>query len=840
MNMIYFCCDEGRRAAVRAHPTLNGIDFLEVVDHDAPVAADRQRILLIHFLKPLTLPAGKTIGVDNIEIRGGVRTIDIHPDRKPVLAGDLLTIHVNTPGDFSTYTLDVIETGGGPLAGLDPLLASVDFSFKVECPSDFDCRSDSSCAPEPLDEPEIDYLAKDYTSFRGMLLDRLSIIMPGWTERNAADLGITLVELLAYIGDYLSYQQDAVATEAYLGTARRRISVRRHARLVDYSMSDGCNARVWVQIRTIGTVNLKLDTKQPTRFLTRVPGFQSRLAPNSTDLDRVMMQSPEVFELMHPATLHAEHNELRFYTWGEKECSLPKGATRAALAGRYAKLRRGDVLILQEMIGPRTGEPADADRSYRHAVRLSRAPVVTEDPLYDDPADSTKRLGVTLIEWSAEDALPFPLCISTVTERGDLVVDVSVALGNIVLADHGRTIAAESLGAPADADPDLGVATTGGGCDSRERKLLPPRFRPSLREGPLTHRGTVSRTAIVDGRRRRLAFDPDAPASAAFSWELDRVIAEISLEDANDGIWLPQRDLLGSDEFALEFVAEVEDDGRATLRFGDDEFGRRPTPGVEVFARYRVGNGTAGNVGAASLAHVVAADSGIVGVSNPLPARGGTDPESIEHVRQSAPSAFRRQERAVTAEDYAEVAGRHRQVQRAAATFRWTGSWRTVFVTADRLGGRTVDPEFEEELRGHLERYRMAGHDIEVDAPRQVPLEIEMKVCVAAGYFRSDVKAALIEALGSGSMADGRRGFFHPDNFTFGQPVYLSQLYAAAHRVAGVSSVEFIAFRRLGRGDDDGLESGVLRMGRLEIARLDNDRNFPENGVMRITVGGGR
>jgi hypothetical protein len=115
-----------------------------------------------------------------------------------------------------------------------------------------------------------------------------------------------------------------------------------------------------------------------------------------------------------------------------------------------------------------------------------------------------------------------------------------------------------------------------------------------------------------------------------------------------------------------------------------------------------------------------------------------------------------------------------------------------------------------------------------------------MKVCVAAGYFRSDVKAALIEALGSGSMADGRRGFFHPDNFTFGQPVYLSQLYAAAHRVAGVSSVEFIAFRRLGRGDDDGLESGVLRMGRLEIARLDNDRNFPENGVMRITVGGGR
>ena len=59
--------------------------------------------------------------------------------------------------------------------------------------------------------------------------------MPDWQERHVPDLGIALVEVLAYVGDYLSYYQDAVATEAYLDTARRRISVRRHARLVDYT-----------------------------------------------------------------------------------------------------------------------------------------------------------------------------------------------------------------------------------------------------------------------------------------------------------------------------------------------------------------------------------------------------------------------------------------------------------------------------------------------------------------------------------------------------------------------------------------------------------------------------
>ncbi len=92
--------------------------------------------------------------------------------------------------------------------------------------------------------PEINYLAKDYGTFRQLMLDRLALIMPDWRERHVPDLNITLVELLAYVGDYLSYYQDAVATEAYLDTARQRISVRRHARLVDYRLHEGVNARL--------------------------------------------------------------------------------------------------------------------------------------------------------------------------------------------------------------------------------------------------------------------------------------------------------------------------------------------------------------------------------------------------------------------------------------------------------------------------------------------------------------------------------------------------------------------------------------------------------------------
>ncbi|MGA9997922.1 MAG: hypothetical protein WBP93_21080, partial [Pyrinomonadaceae bacterium] len=206
----------------------------------------------------------------------------------------------------------------------------------------------------------------------------------------------------------------------------------------------------------------------------------------------------------------------------------------------------------------------------------------------------------------------------------------------------------------------------------------------------------------------------------------------------------------------------------------------------------------------------------------------------------NAPSAFRTQERAVTPADYGEVAGRHAGIQRAAATFRWTGSWRTVFLTVDRLGGLDVDADFENEMRAFLERYRMAGHDLELDGPRFISLEIEMTVCVKPDYFRSDVRKALLEIFSRRKFADGRLGVFHPDNFTFGQPVYLSPLIAAAQGVEGVASVEITKFQRQGLDSETGKDEGKLLMERLEIARLDNDPNFPDHGIFRLTLKGGR
>src|SRR5262249_56713148 len=126
-------------------------------------------------------------------------------------------------------------------------------------------------------------------------------------ERPAADLGVALVELIAYAADNLSYRQDAIASEAYLATARKRVSVRRHARLVDYLLHEGCNARAFVHFDVAGQ-NVPLP--RGTRLLTRTPDLPTVLAPSSPELTGAIAAGAQVFETAHDAVLDQRLNKL--------------------------------------------------------------------------------------------------------------------------------------------------------------------------------------------------------------------------------------------------------------------------------------------------------------------------------------------------------------------------------------------------------------------------------------------------------------------------------------------------------------------------------------------------
>ena len=879
--MIYHCCDQLRRNQVAAHSPLNGIDYLEVIDHDLPEDDPlRQRTLLLRLLKPITGLSAK-----NLKLTGGERIRNLRIEwaevatptpqqvSRPDEAGpaaviallpypkNVLVIRTDATGDFSTYRLQLVRApdDSRPPKDFDPRLVEVAFSFKVECPNGFDCKTEQVCPEEARDIPDINYLAKDYASFRRLILDRLTHLVPDWRERSAADLGVTLAELLAYVGDHLSYAQDAVATEAYLETARRRTSLRRHALLVDYHMHNGCNARVWLQLQ-VSAYEMSLP-KQGTRFYTRIPGLPPRIVPDSRSDREALQQSPTVFEPMHESTLFEAHNEIRIYTWFDRNCCLLKGATRATLVGHLPNLivKKDEkdetppfnLLLLEEKRGPITGSISDADPTRRHIVRLTSVDCFSIDDRSKPLTDPLTGVCITEVTWAKEDALPFPLCVSATTDEkhdSKFIEDVSVAHGNVVLCDHGMTLSdKEPLGIVPASVLGYRHAASNSRCLPLKPDPVHPRFNPKLAKGPLTFAGRVEKVTRASGdveKREWKPFDSEKPASDAMRWREQDAIANLTLESVLGSPpekWISVRDLLNSEASDHHCVAEVENDGATSLRFGNDQFGKRPEAGSVFTASYRVGNGRAGNVGAKTVAHVVSTVDGITGVRNPLAARGGLEPESAAEVQRRAPQAFRRQERAVTPADYAEVTTRSPGVQRAAASLRWTGSWHTAFITVDRDGGVLLDDEFESDLTRHVERYRMAGQDVEFNDPIYVSLAIDLLVCVKPDYLRSQVRKSLLDLLSNRTLPDGRRGVFHPNNLSFGQTVYLGPIYAAAHAVEGVHSVQVTRFSRQGDNKDGRpLADGFLKLGRLEIPRLDNNPNFPEHGLLELQLYGGK
>jgi len=854
--MSISCQQDDRRDAVRRVKGLNGLDYIEV--------SNDQLTLTAFFLGklPPELSEEKPGLEKFLQLEGGQRVTDIQITKvKPVSdpdpeKDDQLVITLDKYGDFSTYTL-----GLAGVENIDPRYDHVDFNFKINCPSDLDCAPVCKCEPQTLTEPEINYLAKDYASFRQLILDRLALLVPDWTERHVPDLGIALVELLAYTGDYLSYSQDAVATEAYLDTARQRISVRRHARLVDYKLSEGCNARAWVCIQTDSDFALDpADASFTTGFDD--PQLAGKIILNWDDFLSVPASAYEVFKGMPLESgaqiqVYAAHTEIHFYTWGEKECCLERGSTSAALVDDWVNeepspqpsgqvepkatasqssrernlrfLKPGDVLIFEEVLGPITGNPADADPSRRHAVRLSKV-TPREDALYKQP--------LVEIEWAAEDALPFPFCISAIGEAPECkyVENISVVRGNVVLVDHGRTIGPEDLG-------QVPTLSTQAICECADHpgdiQTVAGFFRPSLLKSPLTFRESLPADEPAKSQW--------TPAISLLTQDVRAALPQVQLDSQPTQQWSAGYDLIESEPEDRQFVVEIDNDGVAHLRFGDGELGFQPPAGMTFKATYRAGNGKSGNVGAEMISCLVLNKTTLSGASiivrNPLPAQGGTNAEPMAEAKLFAPSAFRDPkeiQRAIIAGDYELIAERNAKVQNASAALVWTGSWYEADVAIDSFSQEDADDSLLAFLATYLERFRRMGHDLRVVAASYVPLDLKLEVCALPHYQRAQVKAALLDQFSNRILSGGARGFFHPDNLTFGEGVFLSKIIATAQAVPGVECVAVTRFQRLFEPANREIENGVLPLRVNEIAQLDNDPNYPEHGKLEIEVKGGR
>jgi hypothetical protein len=899
------CSSDGRQDRVRAGPR-NGIDYIDV-------EANRRVINIYLFHE-----APDRITTSNVRITGGVRVrdirvIDLRIGRPGGAVGDArFQVVVDHPGDLSTYRLCLIETDaqgvstGEPMREFDPFYASMEFVFHERRTTSVDCKTVPVTAPIATDVPDINYLAKDYASFRQLILDRMALTMPQWTESHVPDVGIALVEILAYVGDYLSYYQDAVATEAYLNTARKRVSVRRHLRLLDYRMHDGCNARTWVCLTPPdGAPRATIDPDSILFLSADEPLSAGSIAGLSLGKPALALNGHvDVFEpvFTQPIQIADSHVVMDFYCWGNADCQLAAGSTRATLRDgwdqskpprRTLNLRAGDFLCFEQFAAAATRQSVDDVPKRSHVVRLTRVQTAT-DELFD-PA-----VPVVDIEWAQEDALPFPMLLSATGPAPDcaLIENISVARGNVCLVDEGLRIIDENLGqVPLQASTaccaGIGVAVAAAAIPGIFQTML---SQPGLVfTQPIT--GAAPATGLLDQdpalavpwiRLKSIPGMPDgsgplfdftdlqspdalilrlrAPSDAA-GWLLRAKLsadtrAQLAALGAAAALpaalraqiisdlqalvrqWVPKPDLLESRATDFDFVVELDDDGMASLRFGDGVMGRAPDAGEVFQASYRIGLDAVGHAGADSITRAIIRPGNPATVEprvrNPVAAQGRVAPQSIAEARAIGPGSTAGLARAVTADDYATLAQRHPRVQRAAAVLLWTGSRYEARVAIDPLGSEAVNHPLLQAIRLDLEQYRSIGHDLAVVPATYVPIDLCLLVQVLAGHSRARVQSALLDAFSNRVLSDGSRGFFHPDNLSFGDDLEAGRIMATAHAVPGVQDVQVKKLKRLFEDPGQQVQHEILAIGPMEVARLDNIDSQPENGRLVIELRGGR
>ena len=796
-----------RRETIIATGIFNGIDFVEVVGDD-------QSTLRVHFLNavalPTPLPTPPTI--EGGETIAAVLVDPIDDTRDWSMDGDhlVLTLTVPAPGDFSEYTLAIKSPK------LDRFFSQAAFSFKANCPSDFDCAAPSTtCPPLTGDAPSIDYLAKDFQSFVTALSDFSALRYPLWVERSEADFGMMMMEAMAAVADDLSYSQDRVAAEATLENATQRRSVVRHARLVDYEPGQATAARVLLQFDVDGTTipfGLGVGARQPDGSVIAFETGTGLIDPSTL---QPAVQQPFV------VSPHWNRGILPYW-WDDSQRCLDAGATELWVLGHGFGFQKGQWLLID------TSAETTADPPARELVQLVADSYEDVDPLFTTtPSGFSPPSGtpVTLLRWGTETA---PKQAHDLTR--------TVLAGNLIPATQAKTSRVTfAVDPPSDAPiavlnlPRAVVRTGPNGT---------PQYLFTLPDGPIAwlqpdDPGILPIPEILVNQPTPQGLQP---------WRWLRRLLDAERFDSAFTLDAVKYSPIGKDD-AGDTVFDYDGDGGDTIRFGDGTFGDVPPQGALFQVTFRVGGGLAGNVAPDTINLLGPEATGIRSVTNPLAASGGSDAEPSERVKQLAPQAFQAvQYRAVRPEDYSAAAETLPWVLRAGTAFRWTGSWLTVFNTPDPLDSEMMSVAEHIGLIDLLNRERMAGYECYVPDPDYVSLDLIVEVCAGADAFRGDVEAGVLAALSTADSVppSGAPGFFNHDRFSFGDPLEPSDIQRAVQAVAGVAGVLCVRYRRRGISTTYRDLTVPLDVGFDQILRVDNDPSRPERGSIKVIVKGGK
>ena len=312
--------------------------------------------------------------------------------------------------------------------------------------------------------------------------------------------------------------------------------------------------------------------------------------------------------------------------------------------------------------------------------------------------------------------------------------DTVVVHANVALATHGETVA-QVLGA-GDASQSF------------------QRFE--LKRLPLTYRAAASETGADS--------------------ELTVRVGDVE--------WAERPTMFGAASAERAYTLETDEAGRTFVTFGDGRRGARlPSGQNNVRAAYRQGLGADGNVAADALTQLVTRPLGLKGVSNPMEAQGGTDPERAAEARRTMPLGTRTLGRAVSLRDYEDFATAFSGIAKAQAEVLQLPAGPTVAITIAGQDGAPISP-------GHPVWNNLLTALRECGDPH---VSVALLVCQSS-TFRLGLKvkrdpAYAIEPL-LAAVEAALRARYAFDARALAEPVLQSDVVAVTHAVPGVVAVD--------------------------------------------------
>jgi hypothetical protein len=232
-------------------------------------------------------------------------------------------------------------------------------------------------------------------------------------------------------------------------------------------------------------------------------------------------------------------------------------------------------------------------------------------------------------------------------------------------------------------------------------------------------------------------------------------------------------------------------------------FGAVPPAGAALrFTRYRHGGGLAGNVATGALTMLHSSLPGVASVTNPRPAVGGADAESLDSARRRAGLELRTRTRAVTVEDFERLtlAASPRVARALCSAAEAHGLVRVRVVPRVESPDRLLTPDelapdhaLMERVAERLEEHRLIGTSILLAPARLRGVSVAAEVGAAPladlERVRQDVEHALYTFLNPlvGGSPDGPG-----DGWAGGRALNQGELFGIVYRIAGVRSVNVL------------------------------------------------